>query len=151
MDVYNFNIGDEPYEVKIISLKKKKAEVEVNGILYKVDIGDMGYLPFVVPQVIAQQAPQRPASTVSAPRTAPKPVKQAAGSGDIASPMPGIVVKVLVSPGDEVSAGDVVVIIEAMKMENQIKAAAGGTVGSVHVNQGDHIAEGQLLVSLGGV
>lgn len=73
----------------------------------------------------------------SAAATGPKP---------ITAPMPGLVVKVEVSEGDEVQPGQGVVIVEAMKMENELKAEAGGIVAAVHVSAGDTVEKGQILV-----
>jgi biotin carboxyl carrier protein len=62
--------------------------------------------------------------------------------------MPGNIMKVNVNPGDAVKAGDVLCVLEAMKMENDIKAAQDGTVASVHVQKGATVNTGDLLVSL---
>jgi len=70
----------------------------------------------------------------------------ASGPKPIIAPMPGLVVKVEVSEGDEVHPGQGVVIVEAMKMENELKAEAAGVVGAVHVRPGDTVEKGQVLV-----
>ena len=70
----------------------------------------------------------------------------AAGPKPITAPMPGLVVKVEVSEGDEVQAGQGVVIVEAMKMENELKAEAAAVVARVHVAAGDTVDKGQVLV-----
>ena len=86
------------------------------------------------PPAIARQAPTQP----QAP----------AESGAVTSPMAGTILTVLVKPGDTVSQGKGVVVLEAMKMENQIAAPAAGTVKSVEVAEGDTVTEGQVLVVL---
>lgn len=68
-------------------------------------------------------------------------------ASDAEAPMPGLVVSVAVSAGDAVEQGDPLLILEAMKMENVIKAGVAGTVGEVHVAAGDKVEKGQLLVS----
>jgi pyruvate carboxylase subunit B len=70
----------------------------------------------------------------------------ASGPKPVSAPMPGLVVKVEVSEGDEVQPGQGVVIVEAMKMENELKAEAGGIVASVRVAPGDTVEKGQVLV-----
>jgi pyruvate carboxylase subunit B len=70
----------------------------------------------------------------------------ASGPKPILAPMPGLVVKVEISEGDEVQPGQGVVIVEAMKMENELKAQAAGIVGKVHVAPGDTVEKGQVLV-----
>ena len=67
----------------------------------------------------------------------------------VVSPMPGKVMKIPVNEGDLLSAGDIVVVLEAMKMENNINAECDGTVTAVHVNKGDSVREGAMLVTIG--
>jgi propionyl-CoA carboxylase alpha chain len=64
------------------------------------------------------------------------------------APLPGTVVKVAVTPGDRVRAGDTLIAIEAMKMEHEVKATADGTVAEVHVATGEQVDSGRLLVVL---
>jgi biotin carboxyl carrier protein len=68
------------------------------------------------------------------------------GPAPLRAPMPGLVLRVLVQPGQEVAAGAGVVVLEAMKMENELKAPAGGVVGAVRVQPGAPVEKGQLLV-----
>jgi acetyl-CoA/propionyl-CoA carboxylase biotin carboxyl carrier protein len=70
----------------------------------------------------------------------------AAGSGDVTVPMQGTIVKVLVEVGQEIEAGQAVVVLEAMKMENQISAERGGTVAEVKVAAGDTVGGGDVVV-----
>ncbi|MEM6646094.1 MAG: biotin/lipoyl-containing protein [Bacteroidota bacterium] len=72
----------------------------------------------------------------------------AAGGGAVHAPMPGLVLRVLVEPGQSVSAGDGLVVLEAMKMENELKAPKAGIVATVHAAEGDAVNKGALLVSL---
>ena len=81
------------------------------------------------------------------PAAAPAPV--AGGAEVIASPMPGKILKVMVSVGAAVNAGDVVLILEAMKMENEIMANVGGTVKEVRTKEGDSVNTGDVLVVIG--
>ncbi|GAB5520893.1 MAG: acetyl-CoA carboxylase biotin carboxyl carrier protein subunit [Rhodothermales bacterium] len=72
----------------------------------------------------------------------------AAGSGAVHAPMPGLVLRILVEPGQVVAAGDGLVVLEAMKMENELKAPSAGTVATVHATEGDAVNKGALLVSV---
>jgi len=72
----------------------------------------------------------------------------AAADREIHAPMPGLVLRVLVSPGDTVEAGQGVVVLEAMKMENELAAPAAGTVAAVHAAPGDAVAKNDLLVEV---
>ena len=86
---------------------------------------------------------------VQAPAPAPAPAPAASdGAEDIISPMPGTVLNVLVNDGQTVTKGQMVLVFEAMKMENEIFASADATVSKVHVAKGDAIETGTLLISL---
>lgn len=156
MEIYNFNINNNPYEVKVVSIKGTMAVVDVNGIKYNVDISDIGDLDIAQSAAAVAQKPaavaSAPAQTAAPTQTTAKPAaKPAVSSANvIASPMPGQVFKILVKKGDAIKVGDIVITIEAMKMENQIRATKEGTVSEIHVNEGDVVAEGAPLVSLGG-
>ncbi|MGL6201203.1 MAG: biotin/lipoyl-containing protein [Lachnospiraceae bacterium] len=114
----------------------KKYHVEVNGTPYEVKISEM--------TGDADEAkPASPAPVVSAP------AKAAAGGGEeITSPMPGSIFKVNVKNGQTVNAGDVLFILEAMKMENEIMAPKDGTVTNVNVQEGASVEGGTLLCTI---
>ncbi len=82
-------------------------------------------------------------------RRSKKAVAGPSGPRDVTSDMAGIVVQVLVSEGQAVEAGAALVVVEAMKMENEIRAGSSGTVTSIHITDGDTVAVGDVLVSLG--
>jgi pyruvate carboxylase subunit B len=108
--------------------------ITVNGKAYHVDVAP----------AVAGAAPQ---ITNIAPAAAPAAAAPAAGSGtEITAPMPGTVMKVLVSEGDSVAEGDTVIVMEAMKMEQPIKAPAAGTVQAIEVSEGDTVDTGQVVV-----
>ena len=91
-----------------------------------------------------------PAASVAAPAAAPAPAPAAAPAGGekVCAPMPGNILDVKVKAGASVKAGDVLVILEAMKMENEIVAPQDGTVASINVNKGDTVNSGDVLVSM---
>ncbi len=121
----------------------KNLRITVNGTAYDVQVEELG-------GTSAPAAPVATAVTAPAPTTAP--VAQAAspaGEGEpIKSPMPGTIVDVKVSQGQSVKEGDVLVVLEAMKMENEIKAPKAGTVTSVAVAKGASVESGTLLVTV---
>jgi pyruvate carboxylase subunit B len=78
-------------------------------------------------------------------------IAAASGPKPIVAPMPGLVVRVEVAEGDEVQAGQGVVIVEAMKMENELKAQGAGVVSRVHVKEGQTVEKGQALVDLAAI
>ena len=111
--------------------------VEVEGRRYRVKV----WLP---------EAPARTASSGAAPRSRPKPALTGGtggtgGSGTVIAPMQGTIVKVLVVLGAEVTAGEALVVLEAMKMENQINAETSGTVKEIRVTAGDSVGTGDVL------
>jgi biotin carboxyl carrier protein len=90
------------------------------------------------PKVVAGAGPQ------------PERVKPQGSAGAVKSPLPGIIQAVRVKEGDTVKAGQCVAILEAMKMENEIGATIDGTIEKVHVNQGQNILEGDVIVTIRG-
>ena len=114
-------------------------DVNVDGKVYRVEVAPSGTLTSVTPADTAQPQPQ----TVSTASPA------AASSQSINAPLAGNVFKVLVRTGDSVSEGDVVMILEAMKMETEIRSAFSGTVNDITVGEGDAVTSGQPLILLG--
>lgn len=123
----------------------KNYTITVNGTPYNVTVeeGSSSAAPVAsapAPAPAAAPAPQ------AAPKAAPAPA--AAGSVKVDAPMPGNILDVKVSNGTAVKAGQVLVILEAMKMENEIVAPQDGTVASINVNKGDTVEAGQTIVTL---
>ena len=120
-----------------------KYRITVEGKTYEMDVELIGANGAVVAPAAKAAAP-----VVTAPKAAPAPVaaKPAeVGSGSVLAPMPGTILKVLKATGDAVKAGEVVLILEAMKMENEITAPADGTIGSLNLTEGSTVAGGDLL------
>lgn len=113
----------------------KKYRVNVNGTVYEVELEEMTGAP---------AAPAAPAAAPAAPAAAP-----AAGGEKVTSPMPGTILSVNVAAGDTVKRGQVLMILEAMKMENEIMCPCDGTVTSVSVTKGTAVESGTLLCTIG--
>ena len=120
----------------------KKYNIKVNGISYEVEVEEVGGSTQAV-----QSAQATPKAVTAAPVAAAKPVNSAADAASVTSPMPGTIVKINVKPGDSVKKGDVFLVLEAMKMENDITAPADCIVTSVNVNQGASVATGDVLLT----
>lgn len=133
----------------------KNLKVTVNGRAYDVQVEELAAgAPAVAAAPVAAPAP---APAAAAPVAAPAPAAApavapvaAAGSIKITAPMPGTIVKVNVTAGQKITKGTVLVVLEAMKMENDIMAPQDGTVSAVHVNQGATVNSNDLVVSMEG-
>lgn len=133
-----------------VTLNNRVYEVEVEkGDAILVDEYDAA-LP--APAAVAEPAAAAPAPAAPAPAPAPAPAAAptAAVAGEqITSPLPGTVVGVKVSVGDTVKTGQIIALVEAMKMENEIVSPKNGTIVQVAVKQGDAVESGALLAVLG--
>ena len=113
----------------------KYYNITVNGVAYSVSVEETA--AGAAPVAAAPAAPKAPAAPAGA-----------AGAVSVKAPMPGNILDVKVAAGASVKAGDVLVILEAMKMENEIVAPQDGTVASVNVHKGDTVNSGDVLVSM---
>lgn len=126
----------------------KKLRITVAGKSYDVTVEVLD------DQATQHAPPQSTAVASSAPISSvpstpsPQPQQQAAPPGSITSPMAGVIKAIEVQPGSKVQAGQVLMLLEAMKLENRIAAPSAGTVKAVHVTVGDSVAEGQVLLEL---
>ena len=130
----------------------KKFNVKVNGNSYEVEVEEIkdGVQP-VAPAVQRPAAAPAPAPAAPTAAPAPKaaPAVAVAGAGTVSAPMPGTVLDIMVKEGDVVKSGQVCVILEAMKMENELPAPCDGTVKSVNVTKGASVNTADVLVVIG--
>ena len=127
----------------------KQFKITVNGKTYDVAVEESNGVASA-PAAVPVATPAAPAAPAPAPAAAPAaPVAPAApGAEKVNSPMPGNIIDIKVAAGDTVTNGQTLLILEAMKMENEIKAPCDGTVAGVHVSKGDTVDSGALLISL---
>ena len=142
MKEYNYKIKGVSYNVKINGIEESVAKVEVNGIEFDVDLEKPVAQPKPVVRAVAA-----PVKTIEAPKEAQEAVE--AGVLAVRAPLPGTVNEIKVTVGQEVKMGETVVVLEAMKMENNIDAERGGKVLEVKVAKGDTLMEGAILVTIG--
>lgn len=150
MNKYQYKVQGIDYDVEIEEVEGNVAKVNVNGIRFDVEM----------------KQPINPASTlkkvrIEAPKPVARPVAGAAapaatapaaetGSGSVVkAPLPGTITDLKVNVGDQVNTGDVVLVLEAMKMQNNIESEFSGTVTSITVKQGDTVMEGAVLMTIG--
>lgn len=131
----------------------KKFNITVNGKSYEVEVEELGGVASApvsrpaAPAAPVVSAPKAAPAPAAAPKAAPAPV---AGDGEVvASPMPGTILDIKVNVGDTVASGTVLLILEAMKMENEIMAPVAGTVKSISVSKGASVNSGDVLVVIG--
>ena len=127
----------------------KKFNITVNGSAYEVEVEEVGgavsSAPKAAPKVAAAPvAAPKAAAPVAAPAAAAAPV--AAGAEVISAPMPGKVLSVNCKVGDAVKTGDVLMILEAMKMQNEIMAPNDGTVSDVRITAGQNVGTGDVMI-----
>jgi len=143
MKNYKLKINGNDYNVDINEVEGQEVKVSVNGTNYVVTVD--------------QEMKQQKKTVVSAPRpsaapaaaTKPSAAPAAAAGAKVTTPLPGTILDVFVNVGDSVKAGQTVVLLEAMKMENNIEADTAGTVKEVKVRKGDSVLEGDVLVVIG--
>lgn len=149
MAKYQYTIQGVDYDVEINEVEGSLAKVNVNGIDFDVELKQ----PISVGKQIKKVKVEKPVAapvTAAAPGATPAPAPVEAGSGaKVLAPLPGTVTEVCVKVGDAVAMGDTVVVLEAMKMQNNIEAENAGTVTSVLVSKGDTVMEGAPLITIG--
>lgn len=148
MKEYKYIINGKEYAVNIENLQGNQASVTVNGKAYDVEI--VGQAPKKITPVAKPAAPAaKPAAAPAAPAAAPAAAAAAPGEGTpFKAPLPGTINDIKVAVGQTVNVGDVVLILEAMKMENEITAEKAGTITSITVNKGDSVMEGTTMFTI---
>ena len=149
MSKFSYTIDGVKYDVDVKSIQGQNAEVVVNGKSYHVVL-DKPAAPAPAP-VAPKEAPVAEPAPKATPAPAPAPKATApAGKGTpLTSPLPGVIISVLVSEGDAVKKGQKVLVLEAMKMENDIKANKDGVITALRVAKGDSVQEGDTLLTIG--
>lgn len=141
MKKYKFTIRGNDYNVHLKDIENNIAELEVNGTQYEVKIHGEEIRTTKTPKLVRKPVSQAPGEG-KIKKTAPS------GGYKVTAPLPGTILKVDVSVGDTVTEGQTVMIMEAMKMENQVNAAKAGTVSAIKVNVGDSVLQDDVLIEI---
>ena len=145
MKEFAFKINGAEYKCAVEELDGK-TNVTVNGKVYEVET-EAPAKPAAKP--VAAPAPKPTAAPATPKAEAPKAAAPVAGGLQVKSPLPGSVIKVLVSEGQAVKKGDTLLTLESMKMENAIMAEQDGTVKQIAVTPGQNVMQDDLLIVLG--
>ena len=159
MKTYQYKVQGVDYEVEIAEVEGKIAKVNVNGIPFEIEmqkpINAAKHPALAATRRTASAAPVETPVAAAPAAAAPAPAKPAAQPAAAASgnalkaPLPGTITSVNVKVGDTVAVGQVVLVLEAMKMQNNIEAEQAGTVTAINVNPGDAVMEGSVLLTIG--
>ena len=155
MNEYVLSINQKEYRAEVGEINAEFALISVNGKEFRVDLKQLALnklMPAAVQVAEARPMPPLAASASSVAPTPAAPLAAAAATGDASSlvkaPLPGLIIDVRVREGEKVKAGQNIIVMEAMKMENQIQATTDGTVKKIFVKKGDNVAEGNAMVEI---
>ena len=145
----NLEINGKEYKVDILRVGEFDADVRINNRSYKVNIKDLGSIQETVEKI---PTPTKERTNYAEETAAAPPIKKSnpvgSSSKDIIAPLPGVILDIKVSVGDQVKAGQTILIMEAMKMENEITAEIDGTVKEIKFRKEDAVLEGDVLIEL---
>ena len=151
---YQYTVKGVDYEVEIQDIEGNIANVTVNGIPFEVEMkqpikaGKQKVKLSEERRVKSEESNSSSSATNASSATTTQPAAAAASGKSVVAPLPGTINEIKVKVGDKVNAGDTVVILEAMKMQNNIDAETSGTITSINVNKGDAVMEGDTLVTI---
>jgi biotin carboxyl carrier protein len=142
MSDYVLKIGDHEYRARVREITSDRATIVIDDTTYDVDLVEIGRRP-TSPSV---QRPTTRSATVAPPKPVARPVDEAPGA--VVAPLPGLILRLQTKEGDSVQAGQPLLVMEAMKMENVVTAPHHGTVRKVFVAEGASVGEGDPLVEI---
>jgi biotin carboxyl carrier protein len=153
MNKYQYKVQGVDYDVEIEEVEGNIAKVNVNGIRFDVEM-KQPINPASTLKKVHVQAPKpvsRPSvAPAAAAAAAPAPQAAPAGAGSpVKAPLPGTITELKVNVGDTVKVGDVVLVLEAMKMQNNIESEYAGTVTAINTKPGESVMEGAVLMTIG--
>ncbi len=150
MKEYKIKVNGNEYAVSVKNVENDSAEVIVNGTEYIVDVEGLKAKPATKTPRIVQPVAVPAGEAHPAIQNTNSPARTAsAAAGDIKSPLPGVILDVMVREGDAVKVGQRLMLLEAMKMENNIDSDREGVVKSLKVRKGDSVLEGDVLITIG--
>lgn len=137
MRKYNVTVNGKSYDVDLLKRAGSQLQFQIDNQQYEVDVAPI-FRPI---------ASQQTGAIIAAP-TSNNSSQQIANSNEVCAPMPGIVVSIQVKEGASVKEGQTVLVMEAMKMENNIAASKSGKIKTIHVKANQEVSNGQLLITI---
>ncbi len=143
MKKYNLTINDRTYDVEVLDINLEEASLRCNGKKYTVAINKIERLESATPK---KKVDRKPMTQRVAKASTPPATGSVASDGAVVAPIPGAILDIFVAEGDTVTAGQALLKMEAMKMENEISAPTAGTITKISVAKGDAVAQGQAMI-----
>ena len=151
MKKYQYKVQGVDYTVQIEEVEGNIAKVSVNDIPFEIELQqpiNAAKHPTIAKPVVV--APQTDNQASAQPAAAPAQTTAAPASGNaVKAPLPGTITEINVTIGQQVNVGDTVIVLEAMKMQNNIETEYAGTVKAINVSKGDSVMEGAVLLTIG--
>jgi biotin carboxyl carrier protein len=139
MKKFKFTIRGQEYDVEIKEFQGSSAVIDVNGTNYDVDV-HVQEKSSKTPRLVRKDVVNKPGEG--------KIQKGGAGSSVVKAPLPGSIIKINIAVGDTINPGDTLLVMEAMKMENNVMAEKGGTVKAIKIKVGDSVLQDDVLVEI---
>ncbi len=139
MKEFDFTINGNKYSVEIKDFESNQATIEVNGTLYEVEVHKEIKQP-KTPKLVRKEVPS--------PAGSDQIQKSSGQSFSVRAPLPGTILEIYVKQGDKIAVGQNLLNMEAMKMENNIKADKEGTIANIKVSTGDNVLQDDVLIEM---
>ena len=139
MKKFEFTIAGNKYQVEVKDFEDNLAQIEVNGTPYEVEV-HQEMKKAKTPRLVRKEIQRKPGEGFI--------TKKSGGSNTVKAPLPGNIFKIMVKEGDTVAKGDVLLVMEAMKMENNVLAEKDGTISSVKVAVGDAVLQNDVIIEM---
>ena len=151
MNTYKYKVKGVDYEVEIAEVEGNIAKVNVNGIPFELELQkpiNAAKHPTMNRPKVAAPSPAPTAPVAAAPAPAAAPAAPAGAGNAVKAPLPGTITEVKVQVGQTVAVGETLLVLEAMKIQNNIESDYAGQVTSIVVKQGDTVMEGAVLLTI---
>jgi len=147
MKKFKFSIDGASYSVNVKSVEGSNAEIEVNGKSYTVGL-EQEINTLKTPILVRKDAQTKPGENKITAKVAPAPPSNKPSANTIKAPLPGSIIRVEISEGDTVKEGDLLLVMESMKMENNILSEKNGVVKRIRVSAGEAVMQDDILLDL---